>query len=145
MRPSGSTARCTWPIEAAAAASCEMSSNRSSGGSSHSSSSTCRTVSQGIGGASERSFDSFSWYSSRYSGGRNSVSMNEASCPIFIAAPFIVPSASTIRSAVSMCDLSSAAAPFSFDRTRFAARVPAYLAPDVPMTCVTLAVRCARP
>ena len=50
-----------------------------------------RTFFQGIGGAEVRSWASCSWYSSRYSGGRNSVSMNEASWPIFIAAPFIRP------------------------------------------------------
>ncbi len=78
-RPSGSTARWTCPIEAAAAASSSKSSNSSSTGSSHSSSSTPRTFFHGIGGAVERSVASLSWYSSRYSGGRNSVSMNEAS------------------------------------------------------------------
>ena len=60
-RPSGSTARCTWPIEAAAAASCSKSSNSSSTGSSHSSSSTARTFFHGIGGAVERSVASLSW------------------------------------------------------------------------------------
>ena len=107
-RPSGSTARCTWPIEAAAAASCSKCSNSSSQGSSHSSSSTFRTFSHGMWGASVRSDASCSWYSSRYSGGRNSVSMNEASWPIFIAAPFMRPSVSTIRSAASRWRRSSA-------------------------------------
>jgi hypothetical protein len=125
-RPSGSTALCTCPIDAAAVASWSKSSNRSSGRSpSHSSSSTLLTLSHGIGGAEVRSSPSFSWYISAYSGGRNSVSMNEASCPIFIAAPFIVPSASTIRSAASRCRASSFSSADSFDRTRFAAFVPA--------------------
>ena len=53
--------------------------------------------------------------------------MNEASWPIFIAAPFIVPSASTIRSAASRCDWSSASAASSFERTRLRARVPGVL------------------
>ena len=60
-RPSGSTARCTWPIEAAAAASCSNCSNSSSQGSSHSSSSTLRTCFQGIVGACVRSCASCSW------------------------------------------------------------------------------------
>ena len=50
--------------------------------------------------------------------------MNEASWPIFIAAPFIVPSVSTIRSAASRWRRSSASAASSFERARFAARVP---------------------
>ena len=72
-----------------------------------------------------RSEASLSWYSSRYSSGRNSVSMKEASWPIFIAAPFIVPSVSTIRSAASRWRRSSASAPRSAERATFAARVPA--------------------
>ena len=60
-RPSGITARCTWPIDAAAAASCSTSSNSSSTGSASSSSITARTFSQGIGGAVERSEASCSW------------------------------------------------------------------------------------
>jgi hypothetical protein len=51
--------------------------------------------------------------------------MNEASCPIFIAAPFMRPSVATIRSAASRCRRSSAADASSDDRVRLAARVPA--------------------
>ncbi len=51
--------------------------------------------------------------------------MNEASWPIFMAAPFIVPRVSTIFSAASRCRASSLAAAASFERARFAARVPA--------------------
>ena len=51
--------------------------------------------------------------------------MNEASWPIFIAAPFIRPSVSTIRSAASRWRRSSASAAASGERARFAARVPA--------------------
>ena len=61
LRPSGSTARWTCPIEAAAAASCSKSSKSSSTGSSHWSSSTLFTFFHGIGGAWERSFESSSW------------------------------------------------------------------------------------
>ena len=83
------------------------------------------TFFHGIDGASERSVASLSWYSSRYSSGMNSVSMNDASCPIFIAAPFIVPSTSTMRSAASRCRASIASAARSFERATLAARVPA--------------------
>ncbi len=51
--------------------------------------------------------------------------MNEASCPIFIAAPFMFPSVLTIRSAASRCVCSSASSRRSFERATFAARVPA--------------------
>ncbi len=133
LRPSGSTARCTWPIEAAAAASCSNSSNSSSTGSSSSSSSTAFTSFHGIGGAESRSLESFSWYSSRYSGGRKSVSMNEASWPIFMAAPFIDPSASTIRSAASRCARSRCSVRVSSLRPTDRARAPAYPAPLAPI------------
>jgi len=51
--------------------------------------------------------------------------MNEASWPIFMAAPFIRPSVATIRSAASRCRRSSASAASSGERARLAARVPA--------------------
>ncbi len=60
-RPSGSAARWTCPIEAAAAASWSKSAKSSSTGSSHSSSSTERTFFHGIGGAVERSVASWVW------------------------------------------------------------------------------------
>ena len=47
--------------------------------------------------------------------------MNESTCPIFIAAPFIVPSAATICSAASMCRRSSAAVRPSGERVTLAA------------------------
>ena len=59
--PPGSTARWTWPIEAAAAASCSKSSNSDSSGSSHSDASTRRTRVQLMGGAASRSSASLSW------------------------------------------------------------------------------------
>ena len=51
--------------------------------------------------------------------------MKEASWPIFIAAPFIVPSVSTIRSAASRWRLSSCSCARSFVRAMLAALVPA--------------------
>ena len=51
--------------------------------------------------------------------------MNEASWPIFMAAPFMRPSVSTMRSAASRWRRSSASAAPSFERATFAARVPA--------------------
>ncbi len=61
-RPSSSSARCTWPIEAAAKASVSISAKSSDSGSpSYSSSSTLTTFSQGIAGASVRSLASCSW------------------------------------------------------------------------------------
>ena len=60
-RPSGSTARCTCPIDAAAAASVSKLSNSSSTGSAHSSSRTFFTFAHGIFGAWVRSWASCSW------------------------------------------------------------------------------------
>ena len=51
--------------------------------------------------------------------------MNEAICPIFIAAPFISPSTEAILSAVSMCRISRRSWAFSSERTTLAAAVPA--------------------
>ena len=53
------------------------------------------------------------------------MSTNEASWPIFIAAPFISPSVRTIFSAVSTWRASSFSAASSFERAIVAARVPA--------------------
>ncbi len=60
-RPSSSTARCTWPIEAAANASGSNSAKCSEIGSRYSSSSTFVTSLHGIGGAEVRSFASSAW------------------------------------------------------------------------------------
>ena len=51
--------------------------------------------------------------------------MKEASWPIFMAAPFMRPSVSTIRSAASRWRCSSASEASSGERARLAARVPA--------------------
>ena len=52
-------------------------------------------------GAASRNAASFVWNSSRYSSGTRPTSRNDITWPSFIAAPFIVPSAATICSAVS--------------------------------------------
>ena len=67
--------------------------------------------------------------------------MKEASWPIFMAAPFIVPRVSTIRSAASRWRLSICSLARSPDRARLAALVPAYRAPCVPITDPSCAVR----
>ena len=51
--------------------------------------------------------------------------MNEASWPIFIAAPFISPRIEAIFTAVSRCLPSSACSAFSLPRATLAALVPA--------------------
>ena len=53
------------------------------------------------------------------------MSTNEASCPTFIAAPFISPKTDAIRTAVSMCRASSFSSAPSFERATPAAFVPA--------------------
>jgi hypothetical protein len=52
-------------------------------------------------GAALRSWASASWTTSRYSGGIALTSRNEITCPTFIAAPFMLPSTSTICMAAS--------------------------------------------
>ena len=58
--------------------------------------------------------------------------MKEASWPIFIAAPFIVPSVSTSRSADSSASSSMRSRRLSLERTAPAALVPAKRAPSRP-------------
>ena len=79
-------------------------------------------------GAASRSSASLAWKYSRCSSGTRPTSRNDITWPIFIAAPFIVPSAATICSAVSTWRFSSAACPASSVRVRFAARVPIWRA-----------------
>ena len=57
------------------------------------------------------------------SGGKAPVSMNDATCPTFMAAPFICPSTSKICSAASICRRSAAACRASSSRVRLAALV----------------------
>ena len=76
-------------------------------------------------GAASRSAASLCWNSSRYSSGTMPTSRNDSTCPSFIAAPFIVPSAVTICSAASIWRFSSATFRCSSLRVTLAARVPA--------------------
>ena len=64
--------------------------------------------------------------------------------PSFMAAPFIVPSAATICSAVSMWRRCSAASPASSERVRLAILVPRCLAACFAASPPTLAVRAVR-
>ncbi len=125
-RPSSSTARYTCPIDAAAIGSVSNSSNTSDSESPSSDSITLRICPNVTVGAASRSAPSLRWNSSRYSSGTSPVSRNDSTWPTFIAAPFIVPSASTICSAASMWRRSSAALRRSSVRVTFAARVPAW-------------------
>src|SRR3954453_5987511 len=74
-----------------------------------------------------------------------SSSMNDASWPSFMAAPFMVPSTSTIRSATSRWRRSSSSAARSSERATLAARVPAIRAPPPPTAEDRRAVRRTRP
>src|SRR3954452_6032001 len=94
--------------------------------------------------AASRSCASLAWNSSRYSSGTRPTSRKLMTCPSFIAAPFIVPSAATICSAVSTCRRASAAPASSSERVTFAARVAACLAPWVAARRPTLAARVQR-
>ncbi len=67
--------------------------------------------------------------------------MNEASWPIFIAAPFISPRIDAIFTAVSRCLPSSARSAPSLPRATLAALVPAYLVAWVPIAVPSFAER----
>src|SRR5215216_1836198 len=79
-------------------------------------------------GAASRSSASLAWNWSRYSGGTRPTSRNDMTWPSFMAAPFIVPSAATICSAVSIWRRASAALAPSSLRAKLAARVPSWRA-----------------
>ena len=96
-------------------------------------------------GAESRSAPSLRWNSSRCSSGTSPTSRKLITCPSFIAAPFIVPSAVTICSAASMCRRSSAALLPSSDRARFVACVPSWRAAWPAARLETRAVRAIRP
>ena len=70
--------------------------------------------------------------------------MKEASWPIFIAAPFIVPSVSTRRSADARAVSSIRSRRLSFERTTPAALVPANRAPSTPARMPSIAERPSR-
>ena len=80
-----------------------------SAGRSSSDSITLRMSSKRTFGAASRSAPSLRWNSSRCSSGTSPTSRKLITCPSFIAAPFIVPSAVTICSAASRWRRSSAA------------------------------------
>ena len=84
---------------------------------------TLRIFWNGTRGAESRSSASFAWMRSWNSGGKAPVSMNEATCPTFIAAPFIWPSTSRICSAACIWRRSAAAWRASSPRVRLAAFV----------------------
>ena len=95
-------------------------------------------------GAASRSSASLAWNSSRYSSGTRPTSRNDITCPSFIAAPFIVPSAATISSAVSSWRLASARCLPSSPRATFVARVPICLAAVVAASRPTFVERLRR-
>ncbi len=74
-------------------------------------------------GAESRSSTSLAWIRSWNSSGKAPVSMNDATWPTFIAAPFMLPSTSRICSAASAWRLLAAARRPSSSRVRLAARV----------------------
>src|SRR5829696_3706767 len=143
-RPSWRRARYTWPIEAAAIGWCSNAANASSSGSSSSDSITLRMSEKRTFGAASRSWPSLRWNSSRCSSGTRPTSRKLMTCPSFIAAPFIVPSAATICSAASRLRFSSAAWRPSSPRPRFAARVPSWRAAWPAARPDTRAVRAMR-
>ena len=69
------------------------------------------------------------------------MSMNEASWPSFIAAPFICPSVATIARAVSRCRASSRSRAPSSERATEAAFVPAYRVAWTPRAVPSFAER----
>ena len=70
--------------------------------------------------------------------------MKEASCPIFIAAPFIAPSVSTSRSADASAAPSMRSRRFSLERTTPVALAPANRAPSAPARMPSFAERARR-
>ena len=84
---------------------------------------TLRISSNGTRGAESRSSASLAWMCSWNSGGNAPVSMNDATWPTFMAAPFIWPSTSKIWSAASIWRRSAAARRPSSERARLAALV----------------------
>ena len=90
--------------------------------------STLRMSSKRTFGAASRSSPSLRWNSSRYSSGTSPTSRNDITCPSFIAAPFIVPSAVTICSAASMWRRSSACCLPSLVARQVRRRVPSWRA-----------------
>src|SRR4051812_1034510 len=92
-------------------------------------------------GAASRSAASLAWNSSRYSSGTRPTSRKLITWPSFIAAPFMVPRAATICSAVSTWRLARARSAASSERATLAARVAACL---VPWVAASRPMRAAR-
>ena len=113
-------------------------------GASRSSSITLRICLNETVGAASRSFASSCWNSSRCSSGTSPTSRKLITCPSFIAAPFIVPSAATICLAVSSWRRPIASSEACSPRVVFAARVPNCLTASLAASFPTVAVRRTR-
>src|SRR3954469_13891576 len=113
-------------MDAAAIASSSKSSKKSFSLPPRSASMTLRMSLKETFGAASRSAASLAWKSSRYSSGTRPTSRKLMTCPSFIAAPFIVPSAATICSAASIWRFSRASFLPSSPRPTLAARVPSW-------------------
>src|SRR3954447_14810064 len=96
-------------------------------------------------GAALRSSASLAWNASWCSGGTSPTSRKLMTCPSFIAAPFIVPSAATICSAASIWRFSSASLRPSSPRATLAARVPSCRALWPAASRPIFAARATRP
>src|SRR3954447_20147586 len=96
-------------------------------------------------GAESLSSASFAWNLSCASGGRPLRSMNDATCPTFIAAPFIWPSTSTICSAALSRSRAFASSRSCSPRVRLAALLAYARAAWPPTSPPTFAVRRTRP
>src|SRR5215469_7286053 len=105
-RPSRQTARCTWPIDAAAVGLSSNSVNLSRQSGPRSSASTRYTVRDGSGGADSWSRVSVARYGPASSGG-SAASKIDSACPNFIAPPLSSPRTRKIWSAVR-CWISAA-------------------------------------
>ncbi len=109
--PSGSTALCTCPIDAAATGTGSQSRNSLFGSLPSCSRTTCSARLGAMGGTSCWRVAS----ASRASSGRPSA-MNDTICPSFMMAPFMLPSSRATSSAVLMANCSSSSARRSSSR-----------------------------
>ena len=127
--PSRVVARCTWPIDAAAIDSCSMSASTRLTGSPHSCAISFSSFGHGTLGAESRSSARRRWMRSACSSSMPGSSTVESTCPIFIAAPFIRPSWTTICSTTSAVRFDCARRRASSERTLSSAWPPAIRAP----------------
>ena len=123
--PSRVVARCTCPIEAAAIASGSMSARTADTGSPHSAAISFSIFGHATVGAASRSSARRRWMRSPASASMPGNSTVEMTWPIFIAAPFILPSCTTSCSTTSAVRAAWARSRASSDRTRSSARPPA--------------------